>query len=80
MRAAMAFCASAPSCPYTVDTLTPTFSKTRPLRITLINPPPASEPSSELRLVSVTSNWPIDASAKGPIACADSSVSKAETI
>jgi hypothetical protein len=47
-----------------LETLTPTFSKTRPPRITLISPPPASPPSSEARLVSVTSNRPGSASAK----------------
>ena len=57
-RAAIAFCAASPRVPWTVETLTPTFSNTRPPRITLISPPPASEPSSEARLVSVTSNRP----------------------
>ena len=50
-RAAIAPRARSPRVPWTVETLTPTFSKARPPRITLISPPPPSSP----RLVGVTS-------------------------
>ena len=60
--------------------LTPTFSNTRPPRITDISPPPASEPSSEVRVVDLTLNRPGAFSAKGPVVWLSSSASKAATI
>src|SRR6056297_2012183 len=80
LRAAIAFWARSPSVPYTVETLTPTFSNTRPPRITLMRPPPASEPSSDVRRVSVTSKRPGSASESGPSAWLSSRPSKASTI
>ena len=76
LRAAIASCARAPNVPKTVETFTPTFSNTRPPRITLINPPPASEPSSAVRCVGVTVKVPQGAS----ISCCASIASKRATI
>ncbi len=77
LRAVSARCACAPSAPWTVETLTPTFSKTRPSRITAMTPPPASSSPSPARRVSLRANRPAGRSAKGPVSCASSSASKA---
>ncbi len=79
-RAAIARCAASPKTPWTVDVFTPTFSKTRPPRITDIRPPPASDPSSDVRRVSVLSNRPAGRSAVGPVVWASSNLSNAATI
>ena len=51
--------------PQTVDTLTPTFSNTRPF-ITLMTPPPPSWPSSVGRCQGVRTNRPGGRSLSGP--------------
>ena len=83
-RALSERCACAPSRPCTAETLTPTFSKSRPPRITDISPPPPSDPSSAARRVSVRSKRPGGRSEWGPSgkasACTSSSASKAAQI
>ncbi len=61
--------------PQTVETFTPTFSNTRP-RITLITPPPPSDPSGVGRCHAVRLNRPAGRSASGP-SCASSIASNA---
>ena len=79
-RAAMARCAASPRVPWTVEVLTPTFSNTRPPRMTDITPPPASLPSSAVRRVTVRSNRPAGRPAVGPVDWLSSNVSKAAQI
>ena len=51
--------------PCTTETFTPTFSNTRPPRITAIVPPPPSPASASGRCHDVRSNRPAGRSAKG---------------
>jgi hypothetical protein len=64
--------------PQTVETFTPTFSKTRPC-MTLIAPPPPSMPSGVGRRQPRRSNRPAGRSASGP-ACSASIISKLSQI
>jgi hypothetical protein len=58
-----------------VETLTPTFSKTRPSRITAITPPPPSASPRASRLLALEAAG--GGAAKGPVSWASSSASKA---
>ena len=73
-RAVRLACARGSRRPWTVETLTPTFSNTRP-RITAMTPPPPS-PSAPRR-VALRSKRPGGRSACGPASSLSSSASKA---